>query len=55
MALDLMPTGSERDPFKFFDNALPAGPTSHFDYLTMIASDDTRPADLSKINVKYNR
>ena len=51
MALDLMPTGSERDPFKFFDNALPAGPTSHFDYLTMIASDDTRPADLSKINV----
>ena len=51
MALDLMPTGSERDPFKFFDNALPAGPTSHFDYLTMIASDDTTPADLSKINV----
>ena len=51
MALDLMPTGSERDPFKFFDNALPAGPTSHFDYLTMIASDDTKPADLSKINV----
>ena len=51
LALDLMPTGSERDPFKFYDPSLPAGPTSHFDYLTMIASDTTKPADLSKINV----
>ncbi len=51
LALDLMPTGSQKDPFKFFDNSLPAGPTSHFDYLTMIASDTTKPADLSKINV----
>ena len=48
LALDLMPTGSERDPFKFYDPSLPAGPTSHFDYLTMIASDTTKPADLSK-------
>ncbi len=51
LALDLMPTGSKRDPFKFYDPALPAGATSHFDYLTMIASDTTQPADLSRINV----
>ena len=51
LALDRMPTGSKTDPFKFFDQALPAGATSHFDYLTMIASDSRMPADLSKINV----
>ena len=51
LAIDRVPTGSERDPFKFYDPALPAGPTSHFDYLTMIASDSRMPADLSKINV----
>ena len=46
-----MPTGSKTDPFKFFDQALPAGATSHFDYLTMIASDTTKPVDLSRMNI----
>ena len=50
-ALSRMPTGSQRDPFKFFDPALPAGATSQFDYLTMIASDSSKPVNLSKINV----
>ena len=45
------PSGQADDPFKFYDPALPAGPTSHFDYLTMIASDATNPVDLSKIKV----
>ena len=51
LALDLVPTGTEKDPFKFFDESLPAGPTSHFDFLTMMASDVTRPIDLSNVNV----
>ena len=51
LALDRMPTGSKTDPFKFFDQALPAGATSHFDYLTMIASDTTKPVDLSRMNI----
>ena len=45
------PTGQADDPFKFYDESLPAGPTSHFDYLTMLASDATSPIDLSKINI----
>ena len=50
-ALDRVPTGGERDPFMFFDQTLPAGATSHFDYLTKIASDTTRPADLEGVFV----
>jgi hypothetical protein len=45
------PSGQPDDPFKFYDESLDAGPTSHFDYLTMIASDAKSPVDLSKINV----
>jgi len=51
LALDLVPTGTKKDPFRFFDPALPAGATSHFDFLTMMASDATRPIDLSNVNV----
>ena len=51
LALAKVPRGTETDPFKFYDKALPAGPTSHFDYLTMIASDTSRPADLTDIKV----
>ena len=51
LEITLPPSGQADDPFKFYDPALPAGPTSHFDYLTMIASDATNPVDLSKINV----
>ena len=50
-ALDRVPTGGERDPFMFFDETLPAGATSHFDYLTKIASDNTMPADLTGVFV----
>jgi hypothetical protein len=45
------PSGQPDDPFKFYDDSLPAGPTSHFDYLNMMASDAKSPIDLSKINV----
>tara|TARA_R110000751_G_scaffold186816_2_gene293140 strand:- start:1011 stop:2981 length:1971 start_codon:yes stop_codon:yes gene_type:complete len=50
-ALDEVPIGDEKDPFKFFDETLRAGPTSHFDYLTKIVSDKTLPADLTGVFV----
>ena len=49
--LDRVPTGDKRNPFQFFDESLKAGPTSHFDYLTKIVSDKTRPADLTGVFV----
>ena len=53
--IEKMPSGSKDDPFIFYDTGVtdPDRRTRHFDYLSLIASDNAKPANLDNLFIQF--
>ena len=53
--IEKMPSGSKDDPFIFYDTGVqdPNRRTRHYDYLSLIASDNAKPANLDNLFIQF--